>query len=579
MGPLAEPDAGPGPKVDRWPAPSGAGGETRGPAGRGGVAGSSLSAFGQNARVPREGPRSSGVASAGNALSVNTEIIAWVSAGRGFGFPALPLTVSPMRKFLRKLLLIPLLLVVGDFATAFAAQIEVSSLAELARAAAGDGREIRLKAGVYRMTDYLTDPVLTEIRAGVDRTQKRPPVPMFVFRGKDNRIACEGAVIEIDTTLYKKLPGGYVRCLIVAGSGNTITGLSIRNTGPDQGSGGNTLSLAGERTVLEDVTVHVHGSTPYGYGDLLGKGGPNLVSIKKQSGVQVLGSGSVLRRCRVFSRAFGHCFYVQGGGEIRLEDCYAEGVMRSTDEMLRDTSGAAFGLGFKSVYLNRDGRYAIAPGYVKSLVEDGFRTYGNAGRVTLLNCTAINTRAGFEIGARDDAPQKALLENCVARGCERAFLIGSRTIVRRGRGDIAHGPLLYLRGGRDSEVELELVGDGPRSLVHAVATIAGENHRVRLSAQAGERAIPSLPIMAGFGMPEHAEMSSPILPAPARGVVLINEIAAATVITSDAFVDSKVEAAGRVFSDAELRASPGSWGLPPSGVAPGGAAPAAAKKN
>ena len=266
----------------------------------------------------------------------------------------------PMNQLLRKLLL-GLTLLVGA-AAASAAETEVASLADLAREATRDGQQIRLKAGVYRMTDYLTEPVLAEIRAGVDRKQQRPPVPMFVFRGSDNRIACEGAVIEIDTTLYKKLPGGgYVRCLIVAGSGNTISGLSIRQTGPDQGSGGNTLSLAGERSTLEDVTLHVHGSWPYGYGDLLGKGGPNLVSIKKQSGIQVLGSGSVLRRCRVFSRALGHCFYIQEGGEIRLEDCYAEGVMRATDDMLRDTSGPAFDLGFKSVYPNRDGRHMITP--------------------------------------------------------------------------------------------------------------------------------------------------------------------------------------------------------------------------
>lgn len=481
-----------------------------------------------------------------------------------------------MKSTLQKILL-GFALIAGAVSS-FAAEIEVASLADLARETAKSGQQIRLKAGVYRMADYLTDPVLAEIRAGVDRTQKRPPVPMFVFRGNDNRIACEGAVIEIDTTLYKKLPGGYTRCLIVAGSGNTITGLSIRNSGPNKGSGGNTLSLAGERTTLEDVTLHVHGSFPYGYGDLLGKGGPNLVSIQKQSGIQVLGNGSTLRRCRVFSRALGHCFYIQVGGEIRLEDCYAEGVMRATSDMLRDTSGPAFDLGFRSVFENRDGRYAIVPGYVKSLVEDGFRTYGNAGRVTLLNCTAINTRAGFEIGARDDAPAKAVLENCVARGCERGFLIGSQTIVRRSRGDIAHGPLLYLRGGRESDVELELVGDGPQSLVHAVATIAGENHRVRLGSQLGERAIPALPIMFGFGMPDHAEMASPIRPAPTRGITLVNEIAAASVITSDTPVDSKIENAGRTLKDSDLRASPGSWGLPANGVAPGPkSAPAPAK--
>jgi hypothetical protein len=455
------------------------------------------------------------------------------------------------------------LTVLSCVSASFAAQVEVSSLAGLADAAAQSGVQLRLKPGVYRMADYLTEPVLAEIRASVAGKTGRPPVPMFVFRGNDNRIDCRGAVIEIDTSLYKSLPPGYPRCLIVAGSGNSITGLSIRSTGPNDGSGGNILSLAGERTTLEDATLHVHGSYPYGYGDLLGKGGPNLVGVRKQSGIQILGSGSVVRRCRVFSRAFGHCFYIQDGGEIRLEDCYAEGVTRATSEMLRDTSGPAFDLGFPSVYENRDGRYQIVPGYVKSLVEDGFRTYGNAGRVTLLNCTAINTRAGFEIGAPDHAPEKAIVENCVARGCERAFLIGSQTIVRRSRGDMAHGPLLYLRGGLESDVELELIGDGPQSLVHAVATIAGKNHRVRLTAQAGERAIPALPILVGFGMPDHAEMASPIRPAPAVAITLVNEIAAAPLITSDTVTDCRIETTGRTYSDTKLRQSPGEWGSQP----------------
>ena len=446
-------------------------------------------------------------------------------------------------------LLVCCLAFVAPLSVALAAEVEVSSLAELAQVAAENGREIRLKPGVYSMGDYLTAPVLAEIRASVAGKSGRPPVPMLLLRGDDNRIAAEGAVIEIDTALYKKLPGGYTRCIIVQGSGNTITGLSIRQVGENRGSGGNTLSLAGERTTLEDVTLHVYGSFPYGYGDLLGKGGPNLVGIQKQSGIQVLGSGSVLRRCRVYSRAFGHCFYVQQGGNIRLEDCYAEGMMRPTSEMLLDTSGPAFDLGFKSVYENRDGRFLITPGYVKSLAEDGFRTYGNAGVVTLINCTAINTRAGFEIGVRDEAPTKSVLENCVARGCERGFLIGSQTIVRRGRGDITHGPLLYLRGGHDSEVDLELVGGAPESLVHAVATIAGESHRVRLSRALGEPPVPALPILLGFGMPDHAEMASPIRPAPTSNVTLENEIAALPVIAAEEPLLAGVRGAGRTLTE------------------------------
>lgn len=448
--------------------------------------------------------------------------------------------------------------------------VHVTSLAELARVAAGDGQSIRMEPGVYRMSDYLTPEVLAEIKLGVDRTQPRPPVPMFTFRGSGNHFDLRDVVIEIDTALYKLLPqGGYTRCLIIAGGRNTFDGLTLRTTGLQQGSGGNTLSVAGDGNVLENVTVHVHGSFPYGYGDLLGKGGPNLVNLQKQSGIQILGSDSTLRRCKVFSRALGHCFYIQVGGRIQLEDCYAEGVMRATTDMLRDTEGPAFDLGFRCVYENRDGRYVITPGYMKSLCEDGFRTYGNAGSVTLLNCTAVNTRAGFEIGAKDDAPIKTIVENCVARGCERAYLIGSQTIVRRCSGDAVNGPLLYLRGGRDSEVELELCGVGPTATVHALATVAGTGHRVRLTDGDGTPNRPQLPIMLGFGMPEHAEMSSPIRPATAKGITLINEIVTAPLITSDQIVDVKIESKSRTVTDAVLRASPGSWGLPANGIATG----------
>lgn len=441
--------------------------------------------------------------------------------------------------------------------------VTVSSLAELAAAASGDGRQVTMTPGLYRMADYLTAEVLEKIANGVDRSQSRPPVPMIVFGGKDNRFDLRNVIIEIDTSLYAKLPQrGYTRCLIVQGGGNSIDGLTLRNSGPNQGSGGNILSVEGEGNTLENITLQVHGSFPWGYGDLLGKGGPNLVNLQKQSGIQVLGSRTLLRRCKVFSRAFGHCFYIQAGDDIRIEDCHAEGVMRSTTEMLADRSGPAAELGFKSVYQNRDGRYLIQPGYTKSLVEDGFRTYGGAGNITLVNCTAIHTRSGFEIGAKDDSPKKTIIENCLAMGCERGYLIGSNVVVSRSRGDVNHGPLLYLRGGLNSDIELELAGRRPESTVHAVATLAGSGHRVRFTCQPHDAGFPGLPLMLGFGMPAHAEMASPILPAAATGITLISELPGVPVLTSSAAKDCRIEAAGKTLSDEDLRKSPGDWGLP-----------------
>ena len=448
--------------------------------------------------------------------------------------------------------------------------ITVSSLAELAAAAAGDGRHVIMTPGVYRMADYLTDELLGKIGKSLARSQPRPPVPMLVLGGKDNRFDLRGVTIEIDTTLYKKLAqGGYTRCIIISGKGNHIDGLEIRNTGPNDGSGGNILSVQGDDNTLENVTLHVHGSFPWGYGDLLGKGGPNLVPLRKQSGIQVLGNRTLLKRCKVFSKAFGHCFYIQAGDGIRIEDCHAEGSVRATTDMLADTSGPAIEQGFRSVYRNRDGRFTITPGYMKSLSEDGFRTYSGAGSVTLVNCTAVNTRAGFEIGARNDAMTKTRIENCVARGCERAYLIGSHTVVRSSKGDITHGPLLYLRGGIESDVELEMIGDPPKSLVHVIATIAGENHRVRLTAPPSSGRFPSLPILVGFGMPAHAEMASATAPAAAERIELINQIGFATIIKGEQVRNSKITSTGRTIDDAELRRDPGPWGGPANGISNG----------
>lgn len=455
---------------------------------------------------------------------------------------------------------------------AYAEVVEISSLAELADLAAKDGQHVRMKPGVYPMSDYLTDEVIQNIRAQVPAGPGRPPVWMIRFSGNNNRFDFTDVVIEIDTTLYPKLPRGYTRCFFVSGHGNTFVGLTIRNTGPNQGSHGNTISIFGNDNTIEDFKLLLNGSKPWGYGDLLGKGGPNLTGLQKQSGFMIAGQNNTLRRCEVISRAFGHCFYIQKPQDIvtdniLLEDCYAEGVMRSTNDMLRETSGIAFDLNFRSVYQNRDGRFMITPGYMKSLVEDGFRTYGGTGRITLRNCRALNTRAGFEIAGPETGEGKTLIENAEAIGCERAFLIGGNTIVRNSRGDVRYGPLLYLRGGADSDVELELVGETSDFTVHALATVAGSGHRVKLFTR-DETARPALPIMLGFGMPAHAEMASPILPAETKGVTLTNLLPRMPIIVSDQAIESKIESQGVVVPDAttkDIGNARGAW--PTTGIA------------
>jgi hypothetical protein len=188
--------------------------------------------------------------------------------------------------------------------------IEISTIQGLAHFAAQSGHTIRMAPGVYSMADYLADEVLDGIRQEVAGRGGRPTVRMMAFSGSGNTFHMEDVILEIETELYPRLPRGYVRCLYISGD-KYVPRLTIRNTGPNQGSSGNILAIFGQGNTLEEITLKVFGSAPYGYGDLLGKGGPNLVGLQKQSGIQIMGSDTTLRRNRVFSRAFGHCFYIQ----------------------------------------------------------------------------------------------------------------------------------------------------------------------------------------------------------------------------------------------------------------------------
>lgn len=400
------------------------------------------------------------------------------------------------------------------------------------KAADRDGQEITMAPGTYRIKDYLTPARIAAVhKHAKDFEGRRPPMPVLDFSGSDNTFNMEGVVLEVDTGLYPELPqSGYHRFFFISGSSNIFKGLTIRYVGPNRGTNGNCLTLWGDGNTLEDVTLYVHGSSPYGYGDLLGKGGPNLVHLYKQSGIMVGGDNCRLKRCKVITRAFGHCFYIQGARNTVLEDCYAEGIHRTTNEMLAEKGGLAEEKEYKSVYENRDGRYLITPGYSKALCEDGFRTYGgggpknqDTGKTTLINCVAINTRAGFEICGPKSGEATELI-GCTALGAERSFLLINGNIkTRKCRGDIVHGPLLYLWRGSNADVEIELVGGMPETTVHALATVSGSGHRVKLIRWSAAEDVPYLPIMLGYGMPAHAEMSTPILAEEAKDISLVNE--------------------------------------------------------
>ncbi len=258
-----------------------------------------------------------------------------------------------------------LILWMATLAIASAADIPpmLSSLAELAQAATRSGQKLKMKPGKYRLIDFI--PL-----ASIPERRKQKQWQFMTFSGSDNAFDLTGVTIELDTALRQKL-GSPIHTdeFLISGQNNTLQGLTITSLGKGIAFGGAVLGVTGQGNTLKDCVIHVEGSSPYGYGDLFGKGG------HKHSGVHITGSRSRFIGCKVFQKAFGHAFYLQENcDDVVFENCHAEGVMRRTEEMLAETSGMAFDRKFMSEVRNRSGTNRIQPGYMKALSEDGFRT-------------------------------------------------------------------------------------------------------------------------------------------------------------------------------------------------------------
>ncbi len=389
--------------------------------------------------------------------------------------------------------------------------VEITSLNELAHYAGQSGHTVRMEPGVYRLADFIPLAKLAQRR---DDRQWH----FLEFSGSDNFFDLRGVTIEVDTALRAALRAPQHNPeFLVSGDNNVLRGLTITNLGDGTSRSGNVLSVHGDGNTLRDVTLHVRGSSPYGYGDLFGKGGRAVIGHRKHSGLQITGDNTRLIGCRIEMRSFGHGFYVQGATNTYFEGCHVQGEMRSTDAMLAETSGPAYDVDFRSVYRNRQGEHRVAPGYKKSLAEDGFRTYAGSRGVTFIRCTAKNMRAAFEL--RGDA--QVHIEDSTAIGNERGFWVGDGAVIKNSRGDAKYGPLLFLEG-KDASVELELMPAESEWKVHALATINGTGHTVSIAPWKGRERSRPVPIKLGFAQPGGGEGMSPYVERAARRIELDN---------------------------------------------------------
>lgn len=392
---------------------------------------------------------------------------------------------------------------------AASATVEIASLADLESYAARSGNVVTLTPGVYRVADLLTSDA-------IEARRRRKEFAVLNFSGSDNTFIMDGVTFEYDTAIRTALsPPLHSNEFIVTGDRNTLRGLTLICTGDGTSPGGALVSIDGDNNTVEDATFHVRGSFPYGYGDLFGKGARPVISHLKHSGFLITGSDTRVIGCRLYMHSFGHGFFVQGGENHYFENCYVEGRMRRTDDMLAETAGPAFDKAFAMEVPNREGKHRVLPDYAKSLSEDGFRTYGQVKNLTFINCTAKNMRGGFELRTREPVR----LENCSAFGNERGFWV-SGAVMKNCRGDAEYGPLLFVEGN-NARIDVTLLPTESDAVIHALALIHGTGHEIRLESADGTRVQP-LPIRIGYGTPPAGEGMAAIPEKPASFIRLVN---------------------------------------------------------
>ncbi|WP_406682854.1 GDSL-type esterase/lipase family protein [Seonamhaeicola sp. MEBiC1930] len=380
--------------------------------------------------------------------------------------------------------------------------IFIKSISELAKYAEKSNVLVKMKPGDYSINSIKIGR-LNVFEYGKNSKKKGDfrIGSLIHFSGDNSQYFLKGVTISIDGKLHENYPKSEFSEFLVSGNNNYIEGLKGKDVGEHvPGNRVQMLRVMGDDNTIKKADLYVHGSYPYGYGHLLGKGGKALVANHKHSVLLVEGINTKLIYCKVVSHAFGHGIVMQGAVNTLVKDCYVEGKMRTTNEMLAETSGPAFIVGFKSDY--PPGK--ILPNEIKALSEDGIRTYpfGGLNRrrtqgVTVINCTVKNMRSGFDLSA--NLPPTKIIGS-TAIGCqEKGYSIGTDGVIKNSKGDALYGPLITFVGNniKNCVVDLKLVDTISEYKVPRLAEINGSGHHITIrNYQEKQRSIAS-PIVFG----------------------------------------------------------------------------------
>ncbi|MCG9792837.1 hypothetical protein [Flavobacterium algicola] len=381
--------------------------------------------------------------------------------------------------------------------------IEVNTLTEFKKYLDQDNVNVRLKAGNYQID------AATHTR-------------FIVITANNSYYDLRGVRFMVDTKLFsrddliKSNDGNGMYCAIeISGKQTTLEGLYIETYGDTAGrqSKNKIFNIVGQEITLKDVEVRTTGSSPWGYGYLYGLGGND---VRKMNGIRVgyPAKDVKLLGCKVHMRAMGHAIFLQGSENTLIEDCQVDGLLRTTDAMLAETSGYGFNKKFyaaKGNYIEgtivaADGK--ILPGEVISLSEDGIRMYPDYNghktkNTTVKSCTVTQMRRGICTGLATGGDK---IIDCVVRDCvTTGYNIGNEDVVINCSADAKYGEAFCIpyTNAKNAQVEMNILDSRNGMANNLLAKINGTGHQVVIKTDSPQN-IPSemaikLSVWEGYG--------------------------------------------------------------------------------
>ncbi|WP_372650545.1 hypothetical protein [Draconibacterium sp.] len=358
--------------------------------------------------------------------------------------------------------------------------IEIDNLTDLNSCCKKDNVKIKLKPGNYQIDDAES-------------------IRFMQFAGNNSHFDLTGCRFMIDTKLFsrtdlkKSNDGNSMYCAIeISGNNVKLEGLYIETYGdlPGRQSKNKIFNIVGEDVTLKNVEVRTAGSSPWGYGYLYGLGGGD---VRKMNGIRVgyPAKNVKLIACKVHMRAMGHAIFLQGAENTVIEDCHVDGLLRTTDAMLAETSGYGYDRKFyagKGGYIEgttvaENGK--ILPGEIISLSEDGIRMYpeyhGHKTKNTIIkDCTVFQMRRGICTGLSTSGDK---VINCQVRDCVAAgFNVGNNDTLINCSANARYAEALCIpyKKAENAFVELEILDSRNGKANKLLAAINGTGHKVIL---------------------------------------------------------------------------------------------------